>query len=98
MSIIQNQFSGGESCIENLHLDPDCIIMDYHLNSKVYDAIDGLKTIRQIRKKNKRADIVFLSSQENMEVTVEAMKQHDCDYVVKNETAFEKIYKLINGQ
>ena len=40
-------FSQGESCIENLHFNPDFIIMDYFLNSREYNALNGLKTIRR---------------------------------------------------
>lgn len=89
-------FSEGELCIQKLHLKPDYIVMDYFLNSKVYTAPDGLMTIRRIRKKNRDARIILLSTQQNMEVTVEAVKNHHCNYVVKSENAFEKIYTLMS--
>ena len=91
-------FSLGESCIEQLHLNPDYIIMDYFLNSKERNAMDGLDTIREIRKRNADSKIILLSSQKNMDVTVEAVQEHHCNYVAKNEASFEKVYNIIEDK
>jgi len=88
-------FSQGESCIAQMHLNPYYIVMDYCLNSKDYNAADGLKTIREIRKNNLDSRIIVLSSQPNIEVTLEAIREYHCNYVVKNETAFEKVFNII---
>ena len=91
-------FSLGESCIEQLHLNPDYIIMDYFLNSKERNAMDGLDTIREIRKRNADSRIILLSAQKNMDVTVEAIQDHHCNYVAKNEVSFEKVYNIIEDK
>lgn len=88
-------FPVGETCLMELKKMPDLIIMDYFLDSKYYDAETGTQIIKQIRQQQADTNIVVLSSQQNIDVVVEAIEELNCEYVVKNEQAFEKIKEII---
>ena len=88
-------FPTGELCLESIYLDPDIIILDYHLNGIENDAINGLETLDRIKKINIDIPVVMLSSQDNIEVAVNCMKHQAFDYIVKSETAFLRLQKAI---
>jgi two-component system OmpR family response regulator len=88
-------FATGELCLENLSLNPDVIILDYHLDSVDKNAINGLETLDRIKKVNPRIPVIMLSSQDKIEVAVNCMKHQAFDYIVKSETAFIRLQKAI---
>jgi len=88
-------FPVGELCIDNLHLDPDYIIMDYFLNSKYFDAEDGLSVLKEIKTKNPKSKVIILSSQQDVKVAL-AVKDTGSMYVIKNDEAFENIQNIIS--
>jgi two-component system OmpR family response regulator len=89
-------FNTGEACIEELCLDPDIIVLDYHLDGIVKGAINGLETLNKIKQHNKNLPVIMLSSQDKIEVAVNCMHHKAYDYVVKSETAFLRLEKNIN--
>lgn len=84
-------FSTGEECLEHLSDEPDIIILDYNLNSVKKDAADGLAILEEIKKLNDHIKIVMLSSQDAAWIILQTHKMGAAEYVVKNESAFEKI-------
>lgn len=84
-------FSTGEECLEHLSDAPDIIILDYNLNSVKKDAADGLAILEEIKKMNDQIKIVMLSSQDAAWIILQTRKMGAAEYVVKNESAFEKI-------
>lgn len=89
-------FPVGETCLMELHLNPDLIIMDYFLDTKYADAETGLENIRKIRAEKSESNIVILSAQSDIEVVVNAIKLYDCSYIKKDEQAFERVKELLN--
>jgi DNA-binding NtrC family response regulator len=88
-------FGTGEECMANIFLNPDIVILDYHLNSIKKDAIDGLETLDRIKAANIQIPVIMLSSQDKIEVAVNCMKHQAFDYIVKSETAFLRLQKAI---
>ena len=88
-------FGTGEKCIENLEENPDVIILDYHLNGIEPNAIDGLETLDKIKVKNPDIPVIMLSSQDKIDVAINCMHHRAFDYVVKSETAFLRLQKII---
>lgn len=88
-------FATGELCIENLSHDPDVIILDYHLDGVDRDAINGIDTLDQIKAFNPEIPVIMLSSQDKIDVAINCMHHHAFDYVVKSETAFMRLKKII---
>ncbi|MDQ3111763.1 MAG: response regulator [Bacteroidota bacterium] len=100
---LRNKFPGakikvfpvGEVCLDNMHHNPDVIIMDYQLNTKYFDAADGLEMIKKIKAVNADVNIIVLSAQENINVTVDVMKETQNHYVPKDEKSFDKVEVII---
>ena len=85
----------GELCLENLSGNPTVIILDYHLNGVNENAMNGIETLDKIKEGRPAMNVVMLSSQDNIEVAVECMHHNAFDYVVKSETAFIRLKKVI---
>ena len=90
-------FPTGEECVKNLHLHPSIIILDYHLDGIQEDAMNGLQTLDRIKDFNTEIAVIILSSQDKIEVAVNCMHHHAFDYVVKSETAFLRLQKIITN-
>lgn len=88
-------FATGELCVKNLSHNPDVIILDYHLNGIDKNAINGIETLDKIKTFNPDIPVVMLSSQDKIDVAIECMHHRAFDYVVKSETAFVRLQKII---
>jgi DNA-binding NtrC family response regulator len=95
VDFIIETYSTGELCLENLSNNPDVIILDYQLDGIVENAMDGLKTLDKIKAFNPKIPVVMLSSQDKIEVAINCMHHKAFDYVVKSETAFVRLQKII---
>lgn len=89
-------YSTGELCIENLSNQPNIIILDYHLNGIDLDAMNGINTLDKIKAFNANMPVIMLSSQDDINVAVNCMHHKATDYVVKSETAFMRLQKIIS--
>lgn len=88
-------FATGELCIENLTHNPDVIILDYHLDGILKNAMNGIETLDKIKSFNPDIPVVMLSSQDKIDVAVNCMHHKAFDYVVKSETAFMRLKNII---
>jgi two-component system OmpR family response regulator len=88
-------FATGELCMANLSHDPDVIILDYFLDGIDTTAMNGIETLDKIKAYNQDIPVVILSSQDKIEVAVNCMHHRAFDYVVKSETAFVRLQKII---
>ena len=89
-------FSTGELCITNLTSNPDVVILDYHLDGIVANAMNGLETLDKIKEFNNDIPVIMLSSQDKIEVAINCMHHKALDYVVKSETAFFRLQQIID--
>ena len=90
-------FSTGELCMQNLGNSPDVIILDYHLDGIVKGAMNGMQTLDKIKSINPDIPVIMLSSQDRIEVAINCMHHRAFDYVVKSETAFVRLQKIISN-
>ena len=88
-------FATGEKCLKQLKKNPDVIILDYHLNGIEATAMNGIETLDKIKAAQPDTPVIMLSSQDKIEVAVDCMHHKAIDYVVKSETAFMRLQKII---
>lgn len=88
-------YSTGELCLENLSHNPDVIILDYLLDGVYKNAMNGIETLDKIKAINPDIPVLMLSSQDKIEVAINCMHHRAFDYVVKSETAFIRLQKII---
>jgi DNA-binding NarL/FixJ family response regulator len=87
-------FETGEMCLLEIHRNPNVIIMDYFLNAKYKEALNGLEIVKRIKAHNPETNIIVLSVQDKYSVIVKAIVQYKCYYVQKDNEAFDKIEKI----
>lgn len=83
-------FGNGTDCLDNLHLAPDLILLDYSMNT-----LSGLEVLRKIKRFNPDMSVVFVSAQEDIEVAVSSLKYGAFDYIVKSDTGITRLPKVI---
>ena len=88
-------YSTGELCLENLNHNPDIIILDYELSGIDKKAMNGIDVLDKIKAYDPEIPVIMLSSQDKIEVAVNCMHHKAFDYVVKSETAFLRLNKII---
>ena len=96
-NFVVETFATGELCLKNLDHNPDVIILDYHLDSIDKNAMNGIATLDEIKKINLKIPVIMLSSQDKIDVAIECMHHQATDYVVKSETAFIRLQKIITS-
>lgn len=87
----------GEICLENLSHNPDVIILDFYLNGVDKNAMNGMDTLDKIKAVNPNIPVVMLSSQDKIDIAISCMHHGAFDYVVKSETAFVRLQKIITS-
>lgn len=88
-------YTTGELCVENLSHNPDIIILDYLLDGVERDVMNGIETLDKIKEFNSDIQVIILSAQDKIEVAINCMHHDAFDYVVKSETAFMRLQKII---
>lgn len=87
----------GELCVANLANKPEVIILDFHLDGIQKDAMNGLETLDKIKAFDQDIPVIMLSSQDKIEIAITCMHHKAFDYVVKSETAFLRLQKIIEA-
>ncbi len=93
--LVIETFATGELCVASLVNKPDIIILDYHLDGVFLNAMNGIQTLDEIKKIDSEIPVIMLSSQDKIEVAISCMHHEAHDYVVKSETAFVRLKKII---
>ncbi|PIQ15156.1 MAG: response regulator [Flavobacteriales bacterium CG18_big_fil_WC_8_21_14_2_50_32_9] len=88
-------FATGELCLKSLKHTPDVIILDYQLDGIEKGVMNGIQTLDEIKAVNPDIPVVMLSSQDKIDVAIDCMHHRAFDYVVKSETAFVRLQKII---
>jgi two-component system, NtrC family, response regulator AtoC len=87
-----SSYYSGEECLEKLLRKPDIVLQDFEL-----PGMNGIETMKLIKKKYPYSIFIFLSGQSNISIVVDAMKQGAYDYIVKNAFAKEDALNKIKN-
>lgn len=90
-------FDNGEEALQHMHLQPEIIVLDYHLSAHKPDAKNGVEVLKNIKDKHPETQVIILSGQDKIDVAVDTMRYGAFDYVVKGESAFSRIENIINN-
>jgi DNA-binding NtrC family response regulator len=85
-------FQTAEECMQNLHLKPDIISVDYNL-----PGMNGLELMEKIKAYDQGIMVIIVSGQENLEVVVSTYKKGAADYIMKNDNLFANLENSINN-
>ena len=92
-----SSFDTGEACMEEYReVMPELVILDYSLNSKDKDAMNGLEILEQIKKINFATSVIMLTSNEEIDIALKSFHHGAADYVIKTDRHFNKINDSIS--
>ncbi|MDT8393039.1 MAG: sigma-54 dependent transcriptional regulator [Bacteroidales bacterium] len=83
-------FLRGKDLLDSLYEMPDAITLDYRLPD-----IKGSELLKEIRKRNKTAEVVVISEQEDVQTAVDLLKEGAFDYLVKNEEIQSRLQNVM---
>lgn len=90
-------YDNAEEALQNMHLNPEIIVLDYHLSAHKRDAMNGVEALKKIKEKHPETQVIMLSGQDKIEVATDSIKFGAYDYVVKGETAFSRMENILNN-
>ena len=88
-------YATGEQCLKHISEFTDIVILDYHLDGIDLTAMNGIQTLDKIKATFPQIPVIMLSSQDKIDVAISCMHHFAYDYVVKSETAFLRLQKII---
>jgi two-component system response regulator AtoC len=85
------RFFTGKECIDNLHLNPSLVVLDYQLPD-----INGLETLKQIKEYNPETMVVALTDNNDNNVKQKLIDSGVNNYFQKSKDTYDRICKTIN--
>lgn len=90
-------YESGEAAIKDMNLRPEIMVLDFHLNSHLPSAQNGVEVLKKVKELNPGTQVIMLSGQDKLDVAVDSMKNGAYDYVIKGETAFSRMENILNN-
>ncbi len=87
-----HHFTNAEDCINNLHLNPDIITVDYNL-----PGMDGLTLMSRIKTYNQNIMVIICSGQGSVEVVISSYRNGAQDYILKNDNMMADVERSVNN-
>ncbi len=84
-------FKNGKDCLDNLHLKPDLISLDYRLPD-----ISGFEVMKKTHQDYPELPVVIVSGQEDVKTALDLLKEGAYDYFVKDNDTKDRLWNLIN--
>lgn len=90
-------YENGEDAMTDVSgLKPEIVVLDYHLNSSNSGAKNGIEILKDIKKLSPETKVIMFSGQDNINIALESMRNGAYDYIIKGETAFNKMENTVN--
>jgi DNA-binding NtrC family response regulator len=84
-------FSNGKDCIENLHLNPALVFLDYQM-----EELDGIEVLKRIKSYFPGIGVIFCTAHEDLSVAVEAIEYGSFDYLLKGNASVKEVSDIIS--
>jgi len=83
-------FGTGQECIDNLHLNPQIISLDYNLPDMLGEIV-----LEQIKKYNKDIKVIILSGQKDIDTALHLVEKGADDYVTKGPNIKKRLWHSV---
>lgn len=84
-------FETGEAGKAHISGKPDLVIVDYYLNSKDRNAMNGVKIVDMIKQESPDTEVIMFTAEEHADIALKVMHHGAHDYIVKNDYMFRKL-------
>jgi len=85
-------FSNGKDCVDNLHLNPNVVFLDYQMED-----MNGLEVLRKVKNYYPGIRVVFCTATEDLGVAINAMKNGSFDYLLKSNATKKEVASIIES-
>jgi two-component system OmpR family response regulator len=86
----------GEDCLINLDIQPDLIILDYHLNGIEEHAMNGMEILKRIKRNLPETKVLLVSSQKKPEVMMDTFRYGAEEYFNKTVNSLANVSNWIS--
>jgi FixJ family two-component response regulator len=83
-------FNNGDDCINNLHLNPDVVVLDHYLNENDQQQT-GLILLKQLKRLAPELKVILISGMEDIQLSIAAVKAGALDFIVKGKNTFKRL-------
>ncbi|MFL5764268.1 MAG: response regulator transcription factor [Bacteroidia bacterium] len=90
-------FQTASSCLNNLKLKPDVVILDYYLDSVYPNSKNGIEVLKEIRRMEPRTKVIMLSAQDSLNIAIDSMENGAYDYISKSQSSFIRVNNLLTN-
>jgi len=85
------KFETGKECLDNLHLKPSVISIDFSLPD-----MDGRTLLKRLKESVPSTPVIVLSGQQDLQVAVDLLKDNQVyDYIIKDDDAKDRLWKSL---
>ncbi len=84
-------YKNGKECLDNIHLQPDLISLDYRLPD-----FSGLEVMKKVHLEYPNLPIVIVSGQEDVKTALKLIEKGAYDYFVKDNDTKDRLWNLTN--
>ena len=88
-------FQTGEECLENLSLNPSLVVLDHVLAGAGEERLNGLATLKKIRKVNSEIPVVILTGQGDDDLLTEFIDNGANRYLTKDHFFIDSLIETI---
>ena len=88
-------FPTGEDCLENLHMKPSLIVLDHILEGIDDTSLNGLDTLKELRKIEKDIPVIILTGQGDDQLLSEFMENGANRYLTKDDFFIDSLIETI---
>lgn len=87
-------FATGKSCLENLHLGPDLILLNFYISKGLANAFSGKETLEKIVDINPNQKVLILNDI-GIDIREAFVENGLRDYIIQDNHALEQLNQLI---
>ncbi len=91
-------FYSGEECIRNLDMKPDLVVLDHVFKSTDTNPMNGLQTLKEIRKLNDSLPVVILTSMDDDSLAGEFIQFGASKLIPKNDYFIDALMETIDNE
>ena len=88
-------YQTGEECLANLYKNPSAIVLDHILSGAGENKLNGMDTLKEIRKVNKEIPVVILTGQGDDELLTKFMENGANRYLTKDDFFIDSLIEII---
>lgn len=80
------QFESGQQCLNNIHIMPDIILLDYDA-----PPLNGLDVLKEVKVLHPQIHLLMISAQKDIKVVEEAIRYGVSGYIMKDDRQLDMV-------